>query len=636
MSKIRVKVEEKEIEFESGKTLGDLLKILDSKKDVIAGRVNGKLVDLSYRLNGDSEVEFVKIDSPEGLDILRHTTSHIMAQAVKRLYPKTKLAIGPTIENGFYYDFDIGKTLSAEDLPKIEKEMKKIVKENLPIERIEIPREKAIEMMREAGEKYKLELLEEMEDEYVSFYKQGEFIDMCRGPHLPSTGYAKVFKLLSVAGAYWRGDENREMLQRIYGTAYDSEEKLKEHLHLIEEAKRRDHRILGKQLELFSLFEETGPGLVLYLPKGAIIRRIFERFEEQEHLNRGYQLVCTPHIYRAKLWKISGHYDFYNENMFFIREKDEEEYAVKPMNCPGHVMMFKRKIRSYRDLPIRYFEFGTVYRKEKTGVIHGIMRARGFTQDDGHIFCTKEQLQEEIKKVLDFSKYIMSLFGFEQEIYLSTRPEKYMGTLENWEIATNALIEALKDKGLPYEIDEGEGVFYGPKIDIYIRDALGRRWQCTTIQVDFNFPEKFDLTYINKEGKKERVVMVHRALIGSWERFFGILIEHFAGAFPIWLSPVQVMIIPVSENFITFAEKIYKSLVKYNLRVEIDRSNEKVGYKIRRAEMQKIPYMLVVGSKELESKTVSVRKRKVGDIGRMVIEEFIARITEEINKKAIN
>ncbi len=567
------------------------------------------------------------------LDTLRHSASHILAQAVKRLYPGVKLGIGPAIEDGFYYDFYYPEGFNPEDLKRIEKEMRKIVKENYPFERIETSREEARQMLQEAGEDFKLELLEEIpEGETISFYRDGDFIDLCRGPHVKTTGEVKAFKLLSVAGAYWRGDENRPMLQRIYGTAFESEDELKEYLRRLEEAKRRDHRKLGRELELFDFYDEIGPGLVVWHPKGAMVRSILEDFLKKEHLRRGYQLVVIPHIMKADIWKISGHYDYYRENMFMF-EIEGKEYGIKPMNCPGHIMVYKSKIRSYRDLPIRLFELGTVYRYERAGVLHGLLRVRGFTQDDAHIFCRADQLEDEIGGVIDFVLDVLKVFGFEDvEMEISTRPDEYIGSEENWEKATDALKKALEARGIDYKINPGEGAFYGPKIDVKLKDAIGRSWQCATIQCDFSLPERFQLEYIDKDGKPHRPIMIHRVVLGSIERFIGTLIEHYAGAFPFWLAPEQIRVLPVSDKFLDYARQVARRIEeRENWRVSVDDGSETLPKKIRTAEKQKVPYMLIVGEKEKAEGKVSVRARGKKDEGVMSVDEFVGMVKEREN-----
>jgi len=578
--------------------------------------------------------EELNLSTEEGIERYRHSTSHVMAQAVKRLFPKARLAIGPAIAEGFYYDFDLDEHLTPEHLRKIEKEMEKIVKEDHPFEREEIDREKALSIFRGMGEKYKVDLIEQLSDKKVSFYRDGEFVDLCRGPHIARTGQIKAFKLLSVAGAYWRGDEKNQMLQRIYGTAWESARELEEYLSRLEEAKQRDHRRLGRELDLFNMYEEAGAGLVFWHPRGAILRRIIQNYWEEMHLKRGYQLISIPHIAHAQLWQRSGHYQFYRQHMYTLKVEDEE-YVLKPMNCPGHILIFKSATRSYRDLPIRFAEMGTVYRYERSGVLHGMLRVRGFTQDDAHIFCTPEQLPGEINGVLDLVLEILGKFGFkEYEIDLSVRdpkkPQDYAGSAEDWDRAEGVLMAALKEKGLSFRRIEGEAVFYGPKIDIKLLDALGRRWQCSTIQFDFNLPGRFDASYIGNDNKKHHVVMVHRALLGSLERFIGTLIEHYKGAFPLWLAPVQAIVIPVSEKYADYAEKVYATLKERDVRVECDRRNEKMGLKIREAQIQKIPYMLVVGEREVAAGTVALRSREGGDKGPQALDEFIEKLIAEV------
>jgi threonyl-tRNA synthetase len=568
------------------------------------------------------------------LEKLRHSTAHVMAQAVKRLYPETLVTIGPAIENGFYYDFDREEPFKPEDLQKIEKLMHEIVKENFPVVRSELNKEEALKFFEGKGEKYKKELITEIEDEEVSIYTQGEFADLCRGPHVGSTGDIKSFKLLSVAGSYWRGDENNKMLQRIYGTAFYSRKDLGEYLDNLEEAKKRDHRKLGKELDLFHVDEEIGSGLILWHPKGALVRTIIEDFWRKEHYKNGYQILYSPHIARAHLWETSEHLNFYKENMYSPMDIDGTDYIVKPMNCPFHIKIYNSRLRSYRELPFRWAELGTVYRYEKTGVLHGLLRVRGFTQDDAHIFCRSDQLPEEISKALDFTIFILRSFGFEEyQIYLSTKPDKFVGSEESWEKATTALKGALDKSGMAYEIDAGEGVFYGPKIDVKIKDSLGRAWQCSTIQVDFNLPERFKISYIGEDGQPHQPIMIHRALMGSLERFFGCLIEHFAGAFPTWLAPVQVRILTITDNHIKYAEEISEFLKKDGIRVELDSRNEKVGFKIREAQTSKIPYMLIIGDKEIKDKEVAVRKRKEKKTETMDSEDFLSKLNKEIISK---
>ena len=567
------------------------------------------------------------------LDTLRHSASHIMAQAVQELYPGTKLGIGPSIENGFYYDFDREETFTPDDLSKIEARMLEIILKNLRFERKDIGKDEAKDLFRKKGEDYKLELIEGIEDNKVSIYTNGNFADLCKGPHVNSTGQVKAFKLLSIAGAYWKGNEKNRMLQRIYGTAFEKEEELQEYIRLLEEAKLRDHRKLGVQLDYFSMHEEIGAGLVLYHPKGALLRSIIEDFEKKEHLKRGYQLVISPHIMKSDIWVQSGHYEYYKEHMY-IFEIEGKEYAIKPMNCPGHMLVYKTRIRSYRDLPIRYFELGSVYRHEKSGVLHGLLRVRGFTQDDAHIFCTKEDLINEIKNVLDFAIETMKVFGFDNfEVELSTKPEKYIGSEEDWDSATGALKSSLEEKGISYSINEGEGAFYGPKIDIKLKDAIGRSWQCATIQCDFALSERFDLKYVGQDGITYRPIMLHRVLLGSMERFIGALLEHYAGALPLWLAPVQVIVLPITSKTHDYAEHVKRLLEEKDIRVELDGRNEKIGLKIREAQLQKIPYMLIIGEKEAQGLSVSVRMRSGGDQGAVGIDQFIESIVLEIKEK---
>jgi threonyl-tRNA synthetase len=576
--------------------------------------------------------------SEEKLEKLRHSTSHVMAEAVLHLFPGAKFAIGPSIEDGFYYDFDLPRPLTPEDLETIEARMREIVKAGYPFERSEISREEAEKVF--ADQPYKLELIADMpEDEVLSTYTQGEFTDLCRGPHVENTKQInpKAFKLLKVAGAYWRGDENRPMLQRIYGTAWPSPADLKAYLDKLEELEKRDHRRLGRELDLYSVHEEAGAGLVHWHPKGGLIRTVIEDFWRQEHYKGGYDVVYTPHIGRAQLWEDSGHLDHYRELMYPPIDIEGQEYYIKPMNCPFHIMMYKSSLRSYRELPLRWAELGTVYRFERSGVLHGLMRVRGFTQDDAHVFCAPDQIDEEISRVLAFSLFIWRSFGFDDyEIYLSTRPDSYVGELERWEQAEEALRQALEKEGLPYEVDEGAGAFYGPKIDISIRDALGRSWQCTTIQFDFNLADRFDLTFIGEDGKEARPYMVHRALLGSLERFLGILIEHYGGAFPVWLAPVQAMLIPITDRHVAYAKQVETQLRAAGLRTEVDARSERMQAKIRHAQLQKVPYMLVVGDREAEAGAVAVRLRTEEDLGARSVEEFIAMAQEAIAEKRVN
>ncbi len=582
----------------------------------------------------DGTEKEITFDSPEGKEIYRHSASHIMAQAVKDLYPGAKVTIGPAIEDGFYYDFDFERGFTPDDLEKIEGRMSEIIKANRPFVRKEMSKADAVKLFTEMGEPYKVEIINELNSDTVSIYDQGGFIDLCRGPHIPSTGHVKAFKLLNSAGAYWRGDEHNRMLQRIYGTAWQNKEQLKAYLDRLEEIKRRDHRKLGKELELFSYEEETGPGLILWHPRGAVVRRVIEDFWKAEHVKSGYELVYTPHMAKLDLWKKSGHWDFYRESMYSPMEVEGQEYEIKPMNCPFHIAIYKSKMRSYRELPIRWAELGTVYRFERSGTLHGLMRVRGFTQDDAHIFCTLAQIQDEIFKVLDFTLFVLKTFGFsDYDIYLSTQPEKSVGTQENWDRATEALKSALEKKGLEYSIDPGEGVFYGPKIDIKIKDVLGRSWQCTTVQVDFNLPERFGVQYIAEDGTARQPIMIHRALMGSLERFFGVLIEHYAGAFPVWLSPVQAVVCTITDRQSAYAKQAVDELRAAGIRAEADVRNEKIGFKIREATLRKVPYILVTGDKEQENGTVAVRLRDGKDLGQMPGAEFMERILDENNTK---
>lgn len=599
----------------------------------LAGDVDGVVVDLSYTLDRDCNLSILTFEAEGGRHAYRHTASHIMAQAVKRLYPQVKLAIGPSIDTGFYYDFDIDKPFSIEDLDKIEKEMEKIIREDSPLERFTLPREEAIQFMEEKGEPYKVELIRDLpEGEEISFYKQGDFVDLCAGPHVPSTGRIKAFKLLSVAGAYWRGNEKNKMLQRIYGTAFAKKSELDEYLFRLEEAKKRDHRKLGRELDLFDILDE-GPGFPFFMPKGMVLRNLLEDYWRAEHKKRGYQEVKTPVILNKDLWLRSGHWENYRENMYTV-EIDESDFAIKPMNCPGGMLVFKRKLHSYRDLPQRMGELGLVHRHELSGALHGLMRVRCFTQDDAHIFMTPEQIKDEVIGVIDLIDEFYSVFGFKYYVELSTRPEKSIGTDEQWERATVALKGALDDKGIVYKVNEGDGAFYGPKIDFHLEDSIGRTWQCGTIQLDMNLPERFDLTYVGADGEKHRPVMIHRVVFGSIERFIAILTEHFAGAFPAWLAPVQVRILSIVEKHVPYVLELQKQMEEKGFRVEVDTRNEKIGYKIREAQVQKVPYMLVVGDKEMENRAVAVRSRKDGDLGAMPIGQFITRLAEEVETKA--
>ena len=598
-----------------------------------AARVDGRAVDLSFRVEAPARVEPIDMASEEGQEILRHTAAHVLAQAVQELFPGTRLAIGPTIENGFYYDVDPPRPLTADDLDALAARMREIAGRALPVEREEMRPADARRLFSERGERYKLELLDELAgEEKVSVYRQGDFVDLCRGPHLPDTSRVRHFRLLSVAGAYWRGDENNPMLQRIYGTAFARREDLEAHLRALEEARKRDHRRLGRELGLFEVNETVGGGLIIYHPKGALLRWVLEDFEKQEHLRRGYLPVIGPQILKSDVWRISGHYDYYRENMYFT-EIEGREYGIKPMNCPAHMLIYRSETRSYRDLPIRYFELGTVHRHEKTGVLHGLLRVRGFTQDDAHIFCLPEQLTDEIVGVLDFVRDVMAVFGFDYTLEISTRPEKSIGSDEDWERATSALTRAVESCGLAYGINEGDGAFYGPKVDVKIRDALGRSWQCATIQCDFTLPERFDLTYVGPDGREHRPAMLHRVILGSMERFMAVLIEHYAGRFPVWLAPVQVVVINITDRQADYARELRRRMAAAGIRAEADLRQEKMGYKIREAQMQKVPYMAVVGDREVRDGTLSLRSRDRGDLGVRGVEETIAAIREEIQSR---
>ncbi|ACJ76106.1 threonyl-tRNA synthetase [Thermosipho africanus TCF52B] len=601
-------------------------------RNAVGGIVNGMLWDLERPIDFDCEIKIITKKDKEAPEFFRHTMAHIMAQAVMRIYgpENVRLGIGPTIENGFYYDFEIlNGVIKEEDLEKIEKEMKKIIKEDLKIERFELNKDEAIKMMDEKGQIYKVELIKEIQDEKVSFYKQGEFVDLCRGPHLPRTGMIKHFKLLSVSGAYWRGSEKNPMLQRIYGTAFATKDELDNYLKMLEEAKKRDHRKLGPKLGLFFINTDVAAGMPIFLPKGATILNELMSFSRQLHKEYGYKEVMTPLIMNVKLWHQSGHWDHYKDNMYFT-EKEETEYAVKPMNCPGHILIYKNDVVSYRDLPIRLFEFGKVHRYERSGVLHGLLRVRAFTQDDAHIFCRQDQIEEEVSSVVRLIDELYKPFGFTYRATLSTMPEDHMGDEETWEKATNALKKVLEDIKLDFDIAEGEGAFYGPKVDFHVKDSLGREWQCATIQLDFQMPERFDLKYVDKDGIEKRPVMIHTAKYGSLERFFGILIEHYAGAFPLWISPVQVLVLPVSDKYIDYAKKVARLLSESNIRVEVDSRNETLGYKIREAQISKVPYMIIVGENEEKSGKISVRSRDGVEEKDVSVEEFV-----EVVRKAV-
>lgn len=627
----------------AGSTAADLAKDIAQGlyKKAVGATINGELSDLYTPLKNGDKVCILTPQNEESIELLRHSTAHVMAQAVQKLFPQAKIAIGPTIENGFYYDFDIpGHTLTPEDLEKIEQEMKKIAESNQRIERYSIPDvDKQLNEFKSQGERFKAELLEEHREHEPTLYlmkdKDGNVIwnDLCRGPHLSSTQPIKAFKLLKVSGSYWRGDEKRDHLQRIYATSFWNKDDLAEYLHRLEEAEKRDHRKLSKQLDLFSVHDEVGPGLIFWHPALATVRNTIEDFWRAEHRRRGYQFVYTPHIASEKLYEVSGHLQSYAENMYAPMDIDGMPYRAKPMNCPGHIMIYKSRLRSYRDLPLRFAELGTVYRYERSGVLHGMLRVRGFTQDDSHIFCTPEQLESEIEGIIDLIDMMMTTFGYTYKAYLATKPENALGTQEEWDFATKALEAALKKRGMDYEVDEGGGAFYAPKIDIKLYDAIGREWQGPTVQVDLNLPTRFGVEYIGQDGNKHKVIMVHRAVLGSLERFCGGLIEHYAGVFPLWLAPTQAVVLPISDKHNEAAEKVLARLRAEDLRVEIDQRSETIKYRIREAQMQQIPYMLVIGDKEAESNTVSVRHRRGGDVGTMTVDEFIDRAKKEIASK---
>jgi len=621
-------------EYPAGTTMLQVAEDISPKlaKNAVAALFNGEVTDLSCPIDRDGSLELLEFEDPRGASVYRHSSAHVMAQAIKRLWPDTKLAIGPAIDKGFYYDFDGAHTFTPDDFAAIEAEMNKIIKEDLPIIRRELPRDEAIEFFQEQGEDYKVELIRDLpEDAVISIYQQGEFTDLCAGPHLPSTGRIKAFKLMNLAGAYWRGDERNPMLQRIYATSFPKKAELDDYINKLEEAKKRDHRRLGRELGLFTIVEE-GPGFPIFMPKGMVLRNELENFWREEHRKAGYQEIKTPVILNRELWERSGHWDHYKENMYFTKI-DDEDYAVKPMNCPGALLAYKQSLHSYKELPLRYCELGLVHRHEMSGVLHGLMRVRAFTQDDAHIFMLPDQIIDEIKGVIDLVDRFYSLFGFPYHVELSTKPEKAMGSDEIWDLATNALIQAMQEKGMEYKVNEGDGAFYGPKIDFHLQDSLDRTWQCGTIQLDFQMPEKLDITYIGEDGEKHRPVMIHRVIYGSIERFIGILTEHFAGAFPVWLAPVQARVLPISERQHEYAQQVLAKLLEAGIRAELDSRSEKVGYKIREGQLQKIPYLLIVGDKEVEQGAVAVRHRKQGDLGAAPLTDFITRITEEIKEK---
>lgn len=604
------------------------------KKEAVAAKIDGEVKDLKTVIDHDCEVEFLTFADEEGRRVYRHTASHVLAQAVKALYPDAKLAIGPAIDNGFYYDFDCAESFTTDDFKKIEKEMERVIKANYPLERFELPRAEALELMQSKGEPYKVELINDLpEDAVISFYRQGDFVDLCAGPHLPSTGYVKAVKIMSVAGAYWRGSEKNKMLQRLYATAFPKKADLEAYVQQLEEAKKRDHRKLGRELDLFDVLDE-GPGFPFFYPKGMVLRNILEDYWRKIHREHGYEEIKTPMILNRALWERSGHWDHYRENMYTTRI-DDTDFAIKPMNCPGGMLVYKRRAWSYRDLPIRSGELGLVHRHEKSGTLHGLMRVRCFTQDDAHIFMRPDQIRDEIKGVYRLIDEVYRVFGFKYTVELSTRPENSIGTDEMWAMATDGLQGALDDLGVQYTINEGDGAFYGPKIDFHLQDCLGRTWQCGTIQLDMNLPERFDLTYVGADGEKHRPVMIHRVVFGSIERFIGIITEQFGGAFPMWLAPVQVRIMTITDRADDAARELQQKLEKAGIRTELDVRNEKIGFKIREAQMMKIPYMFVLGDKEVQDGVIAVRSRSEGSIGTMTYEQILAKMQEEVETKAL-
>jgi threonyl-tRNA synthetase len=631
---MKIDIEGNSVEFENNLNVGEILCKLKYDNSVIGALVDGELRDISYQPKKNVTLVPVRENSKEGLDLIRHTAAHALAEAVQSIYPNTKVTIGPVIENGFYYDFYTEKNFTEEDLELFEKKMLEIINGKKPIIKKIINKNDALSMFGKMGEFFKEEIINDLDDnQEISIYSQGNWFDLCRGPHAPNTSYIKAFKLLNVAGSYWRGDEQRESLQRIYGTAFFNKKDLKKYLLMLEEAKKRDHRKLGKELNLFSITEEIGPGLILWHPNGATVRTIIEDYWKKRHMEAGYQIVYTPHVAKASLWETSGHSEFYRENMFTQMVIDKNKYEIKPMNCPFHIMIYKSELRSYKDLPVKFAEIGTVYRYERSGVLHGLFRARGFTQDDAHIFCTLDQIELEVDQVIDLTTRFLKAFGFsDYEIFVSTRPKRYVGLKDEWVQATNALKSSLKNKGLKFSIDEGGGAFYGPKIDLKIKDVIGRSWQCSTIQVDFNLPKRFDLNYISRNNDRLQPVMIHRAIFGSFERFFGILVEHYAGAFPFWLAPLQVKILTVSEEQLDYSDSLKKELDKIKLRVDIDKRNEKLGLKIREAEVGKTPYILTVGKSEMENKTVNVRQYGGKQIGEIKFKDFVSMMKKDIRK----
>ncbi|MEK6586326.1 MAG: threonine--tRNA ligase [Nitrospirota bacterium] len=620
-------------DIQTGVTVGDALSDLGVvDRDILAARVDGAVVDLSSALSGNSVVEALRFDSAEGREVYRHSSTHLMAQAVKELFPSAQLTIGPALEDSFYYDFAFERPFTPEDLQRIEERAAEIIKRNLAITRREFSKQDAIDFFTSRGEHYKVELIQGFPDgEPITAYTQGDFVDLCRGPHLPTTGVIGAIKLLTTGGAYWRGDERNPMLQRIYGTSFPTQAEVDAYMARLEEIKRRDHRKVGKDLDLISIQDEIGPGLVLWHPKGATVRLLIENFWREQHIRDGYQLVYSPHTARLDLWKTSGHLDYYRENMFPSMKLEGSEYQLKPMNCPYHIMIYQSHLRSYRDLPIRYGELGTVYRYERTGVLHGLMRVRGFTQDDAHLFCRPDQMEHEVSRVLDFTFFVLQTFGFHQfDVFLSTRPKESVGSDEHWTLATSALEAALKSRNISFHLDSGGGAFYGPKIDIKIKDALGRSWQCSTVQVDFNNPERFELSYIGEDGKAHRPIMIHRALMGSIERFFGILIEHYGGAFPAWLAPVQAVVMNITDHQQDYVAAVVAQLKAAGFRVEPDLRNEKIGFKIREAEKAKVPFMLVAGNREMQDGTLSVRGRSGANLGSKTVAEVLDLLQAEV------
>jgi threonyl-tRNA synthetase len=621
----------RDLELPAGATYADAVQALGKWPEVFAVLENGALKGLYEPVRDGAEIALVDFRSEEGRDLYRHSSAHIMASAVNELYPQVKYAIGPAIEDGFFYDFETDRPFTEEDLHAIEAKMREIVDRNLPFKKTMVTKSRAIEDFRRRGDKYKVEILEGIKDDEVSIFQHGDFVDLCTGPHLPSTGRLRAFKLLSVAGSYWRGDQSRDRLQRIYGTSWNDPAELEAYLHRLEEAKKRDHRRLGREMDLFSLHEDVGGGLVFWHPKGARVRTVIEDFWRKRHLESGYEIVYTPHVGRSSLWNTSGHLDFFKESMYPPMTLDETEYYVKPMNCPFHIKIYKSGLHSYRELPLRWAELGSVYRYELPGVLHGLLRVRGFTQDDAHLFVRPDQIDAEVERVLNFCLDILRAFGFtEFDVFLSTRPEKAVGRPEDWDTATESLRRALETSGLTYQVDKGGGAFYGPKIDLKIKDAIGRSWQCSTIQFDFNEPERFELEFIGEDGRPHRPYMIHRALLGSIERFFGVLIEHYAGDFPVWLAPVQARLLPISKDNVPYAVSVRDRLAGLRLRVEVDERNEKIGAKIRDAEMEKIPYMLVVGRRDEAAGTVSVRRRGQGDLGALTAEAFGEKVLAEV------